>query len=165
LLTGAYFDSRYQASDTPIGVFKGIVMTSGRRFFTALCSVAIALSVSMIPCKIKISGSTLELDFQTASAKNGGNGGGKGGGDGNGSGNGKGNEGSNGKSSSGKSSGTSKKGTTVEDDPSAFGVRHIDGMSEEIKNGRYIMKDARGRTIVNRRATSADEKRLQSLVH
>lgn len=140
-------------------------MTSGRRLFTALCSVAIALSVSMIPCKIKITGSTFELDFQTALAKNGGNGGGKGGGDGNGRGTGKGNEGSNGKSSSDKSSGSSKKGTTVEDDPSAFGVRHVDGMSEEIKNGRYIMKDARGRTIVNRRATSADEKRLQALFH
>lgn len=142
-------------------------MKSGRRFVAALCSISIALSVSVIPCKFKISGSTLELAFQSALAKNGGNGGGngggKGGGDGNGSG--KGNDGSNGKSSSDKSSGTSAKGTTVEDGTSALGVHHDDGMSEEIKGGRYIMKDARGRTIVNRRATSADEKRLQSLIH
>jgi len=138
-------------------------MTSGRRSIAALCSVLIALSVSMIPCKIKISGSTLELASQSALAKNGGSGNGKGGGDGNG--NGKGNDSSNGKSSGDKSGGASGKGTTVADDASALGVRHVDGMSEEIINGRYIMKDARGRTIVNRRATSADEKRLQSLIH
>ncbi|WP_341486508.1 hypothetical protein [Pararhizobium sp. A13] len=141
-------------------------MKSGRRFVAALCSVSIALSISMIPCKINMSGSTLELAFQSALAKNGGNGNGgsgKGGGDGNG--NGKGNDGSNSKSSSDKSSGTSAKGATVEGDTSALGVHHDDGMSEQIKGGRYIMKDARGRTIVNRRATSADEKRLQSLIH
>jgi len=140
-------------------------MTSGRRSIAALCSVLIALSVSMIPCKIKISGSTFELASQSALAKNGGSGNGKGGGDGNGNGNGKGNDSSNGKSSGDKSGGASGKGTTVADDASALGVRHVDGMSEEIINGRYIMKDARGRTIVNRRATSADEKRLQSLIH
>lgn len=37
-------------------------------------------------------------------------------------------------------------------------------MSEEINNGRYIMKDARGRTIINRKATLADLKRIQSLI-
>ncbi|AHK47591.1 hypothetical protein OV14_b1461 (plasmid) [Ensifer adhaerens OV14] len=43
-------------------------------------------------------------------------------------------------------------------------MRHADGMSEEINNGRYIMKDARGRTIINRKATLADLKRIQSLI-
>lgn len=57
------------------------------------------------------------------------------------------------------------KATSVEDGTSVLGVRHVDGMSEVIRNGRYIMKDAKGRTIVNRRATSADEKRLHSLIH
>ncbi|WP_457584389.1 hypothetical protein [Ensifer canadensis] len=48
---------------------------------------------------------------------------------------------------------------------SGVGVRHADGMSEVIDGGRYIMKDARGRTIINRRATLADLKRIQSLIH
>ncbi|QFI68871.1 hypothetical protein EKH55_3997 [Sinorhizobium alkalisoli] len=43
-------------------------------------------------------------------------------------------------------------------------VRHAKGISEEIRNGRYIMKDARGRIIVNRSATEDDQKRLLSLI-
>ncbi len=145
-------------------------MTTGRRLVAAVWCVLIAIAFSLVPFSIKMSDSTLEFVFQSALAKNGGNGNGKGGGDGNGNGNGGGNGGkgsdnSNGKSSNGNSKGVSGKATTVEDGTSALGVRHVDGMSEVIRNGRYIMKDARGRTIVNRRATSADEKRLQSLVH
>jgi hypothetical protein len=42
-------------------------------------------------------------------------------------------------------------------------VQHTNGMSERITDGRYIMKDAKGRTIINRRATAPDATRLQSL--
>ncbi|TXR47670.1 hypothetical protein, partial [Phyllobacterium endophyticum] len=42
-------------------------------------------------------------------------------------------------------------------------VRHRNGMSERIKDGRYLMSDAKGRTIINRAATLTDESRLQSL--
>ncbi len=148
-------------------------MTTGRRFIAALWCVPIALCLSILPCKIEMGGSTLGLASQSALAKDGGNGNGKGGGDGKGgsdgnrggNGSGKGSGNSNSKSDNGNSGGVSAKATSVEDGTSALGVRHVDGMSEVIRNGRYIMKDAKGRTIVNRRATSADEKRLHSLIH
>ncbi|MBB4568712.1 hypothetical protein GGE60_002831 [Rhizobium leucaenae] len=38
-------------------------------------------------------------------------------------------------------------------------------MSEEIQNGRYVMKDSKGRTIINRSATVADQQRLRSFLH
>ncbi|MBB3236226.1 hypothetical protein FHS20_003104 [Phyllobacterium endophyticum] len=42
-------------------------------------------------------------------------------------------------------------------------VRHRNGMSERIKDGRYLMKDAKGRTIIERTATVSDQTRLNSL--
>jgi hypothetical protein len=39
-------------------------------------------------------------------------------------------------------------------------VRHSDGITERIEGGRYEMRDARGRTIINRAATPADRARL-----
>ena len=47
-------------------------------------------------------------------------------------------------------------------DGSAMEVRHWNGMSERIKDGRYVMKDAKGRTIINRTATTSDQSRLRS---
>jgi hypothetical protein len=47
-------------------------------------------------------------------------------------------------------------------DGSSMEVRHWNGMSERIKDGRYVMRDAKGRTIVNRTATVSDESRLRS---
>ena len=47
-------------------------------------------------------------------------------------------------------------------DGSAMEVRHWNGMSERIKDGRYVMKDAKGRTIINRTATTSDESRLRA---
>jgi hypothetical protein len=52
----------------------------------------------------------------------------------------------------------------VEGGGSILRVRHRDGISEVIEGARYIMKDSRGRTIVNRRATSADRRRLLSFI-
>ncbi|TPK85176.1 hypothetical protein FJ936_15105 [Mesorhizobium sp. B2-4-13] len=42
-------------------------------------------------------------------------------------------------------------------------VTHPDGTREEIENGRLEVKDAAGRTIVERAATAQDVARLQSL--
>ncbi|RVH94159.1 hypothetical protein CN206_36285, partial [Sinorhizobium meliloti] len=116
------------------------------------------------------------LEPQSALAKGGGSGGGRGGGGGgggrgggNGGGGGNGNGrggGSNGKgggnSNSGRASGSAA--TSVEGGGSILRVRHRDGISEVIEGARYIMKDSRGRTIVNRRATSADRRRLLSFI-
>ncbi|KIV60771.1 hypothetical protein SZ54_4972 [Rhizobium sp. UR51a] len=43
-------------------------------------------------------------------------------------------------------------------------VRHKDGISESVQRGRYVMKDAKGRTIVNRDATVSDEQRLRAFL-
>lgn len=40
-------------------------------------------------------------------------------------------------------------------------VRHANGTVERINGGRYEMRDAKSRTIVNRRATSSDRARLE----
>lgn len=148
-----------------------------RKFVTALCTASIGFAIAALPYKITVSGSTLELASQSAFAKDGNNGKGNGGGGGNGGGNGKGGSSNGGGNGNGKgsggtgnsrssnaSTGASGKSTSVRGNGSGLSIRHADGISEEIRAGRYIMKDSRGRTIVNRRATSADEKRLQALV-
>jgi len=48
------------------------------------------------------------------------------------------------------------RGSTIE-------ARHPNGMTERVRNGRYIMTDAKGRTIINRPARRSDRTRLQSL--
>ncbi|UXN66255.1 hypothetical protein N8E89_24060 (plasmid) [Phyllobacterium sp. A18/5-2] len=47
-------------------------------------------------------------------------------------------------------------------DGSTMEVRHWNGMSERIKDGRYVMKDAKGRIIINRTATTSDQSRMRS---
>jgi hypothetical protein len=142
--------------------------TIRRKVVAVLCTVTISFVAAGFPYKATLTGSALELSVQSAFAKNGGNSGnGKGGGNSNGggNGNGKGGGGSNSSSSSSsRSSGASTKATSVGDFGSVLRIRHVEGISEEIKDGRYIMKDSRGRTIVNRRATSVDQKRLLSLI-
>lgn len=46
---------------------------------------------------------------------------------------------------------------------STIKVVHPDGLREKIENGRFVMKDALGRTIVERAATAADLARLKRL--
>ena len=53
-------------------------------------------------------------------------------------------------------------GAKVEVNGNDVEVVHASGIKEEVENGRYEMKDARGRTIVERRATAADRARLGS---
>ena len=54
-------------------------------------------------------------------------------------------------------------GDKVEISADKIEVTHADGTREEIENGRLEMKDALGRTIVERAATAEDIARLQSL--
>ena len=115
------------------------------------------------------------------SGGNGGNGGNSGGGNGGNSsggnsGNGNGNGGNSGTDGSGDNSasgkGQSDKGVShvnaaTGDKVSVSGnkitVTHPDGITEKIENGRFKMKDALGRTIIDRRATPADVSRLKAL--
>ncbi|WJH38002.1 hypothetical protein N7E02_00840 (plasmid) [Aliirhizobium terrae] len=71
----------------------------------------------------------------------------------------------------GQSSGTQENGpaqgvnmTPGQATDRSLSVRHSNGMAEEIDSqGRYVMRDNRGRTIVNRSATQSDLDRLRSL--
>jgi hypothetical protein len=118
-----------------------------------------------------------------------GNGGGRGGGKGSGNVGGAdggrgGNRGGNGEKSTGEANGAGSRGLaggqssgTQENGPAqgvnmtpgratdrSLSVRHSNGMAEEIDSqGRYVMRDNRGRTIVNRSATQSDLDRLRSL--
>jgi len=110
----------------------------------------------------------------------GGNGNGNGGGNGNGNGgsgggNGNGNSGGNGNSSGNSRSSSNGAGSTdrvpstsgarvTEDTDGSIDVRHTNGITETLRAGRYIMKDSKGRTIIDRRATSADSTRLARLL-
>jgi hypothetical protein len=122
-----------------------------------------------------------------------GKGGGNGNGAGKGGGNGKGEGGGNGKGGgSGKSGGGSKGGGTgaassggsagrkaasaggnhvnpstgdmVQVTENKIDVLHRNGMQEGIRAGRYRMTDGKGRTIIERQATSADVARLRGMV-
>jgi hypothetical protein len=146
-----------------------------------LCSAIVAAALVATPFEITLDSQSLSLHAQSAWAKDGGNSGGKGGGNGNSNGgesgsgsgaDGKGNNGKDGKNDNADKSGD-EKGTTVnqstpdtrenvEVDGSSIEVRHANGMSEKIEAGRYTMKDAKGRTIINRTATNSDQSRLQS---
>ncbi|MFP3547232.1 hypothetical protein SB748_27855 [Rhizobium sp. SIMBA_035] len=127
----------------------------------------------------------LSLDAFSKNGNNGngggnnGNGGGNGGGNGNagggtGNGNGNGNNG-NGKGNGGPTSaaepsdtGPASMGAGVQATRSADGtirIRHGNGITETIVSNRYVMKDAKGRTISNRLADPADVARLSRYLH
>lgn len=55
-------------------------------------------------------------------------------------------------------------GTKAERNGDDIEVVYASGIKEEIQGGRYEMKDARGRTVTERRATAADRKRLSALL-
>jgi len=54
-------------------------------------------------------------------------------------------------------------GDTVSVIGNAIKVVHANGFREEVANGRFEMKDALGRRIVERAATAADLARLKGL--
>jgi hypothetical protein len=108
------------------------------------------------------------LSWDAAAAKDGnGKGGGHGHGGGKGSGGGKG-KGEKGAAGSGRGAGIGQRRV----DPAAgfslgtggtIEVVHGNGMRERIRAGRYLMRDSKGRTIIERAATKADLRRLRDL--
>ncbi|CAN7614390.1 hypothetical protein [Neorhizobium sp. LjRoot104] len=56
----------------------------------------------------------------------------------------------------------SKAGVEVDVRGTSITVRHHNGTTERISQGRYEMRDSRSRTIVNRTATPSDTSRLRS---
>ncbi|HTO34364.1 MAG TPA: hypothetical protein VL202_24815 [Pararhizobium sp.] len=149
------------------------------KVLTVVFAVAAGVCLVAWPYRLDVSGFKIVVSHSSALAKDGnnGNGGSSGSGNnggGNGNGGGKENRGSNeGTSNQGKSDAGAvgagpkdgkAKGSISQDRTAGMEVRHSDGISEEIREGRYIMKDNRGRTIVNRRATFADTIRLRFLV-
>lgn len=122
-------------------------------------SIVLSALIAMAPCSASISDYSIGFSVQSALAKNGNNGNG---GSGNGSGGSKG-----GKSETPGKSNTqgANKGVRTKGSRPSLSVRHDDGMSEAVRDGRYIMKDSKGRTIVNRRAILGDEVRLRFFRH
>ena len=118
-------------------------MTRFRHLGRHLVAAAIAAAFVAMPCALHVTPDGLSVEAAAAYAKKGG--GGKGGG-----GNGKGNAGK-GKAAKGK---PSKPNVAVV-------LRHRNGIQESVRGGRYEMRDAKGRKIVNRPATGADYRRLQ----
>lgn len=114
--------------------------------------------------------------YRDATAQGNGKGRGNGSSGGNGNGNGSGSNGGKGDRGTGKGSkdrstpdpSTSRVGGNAGDgtseDVSSLRIRHRTGIEETIANGRFIMRDKWGRTIINRIATSADRVRLKSLI-
>jgi hypothetical protein len=155
-----------------------------RNLIAVFPCLLLTLFNTALPYTIDFHGFSTAIHEQVAEAGNGnggGNGGGGGsGGNGGGSGNGgsNGNSGGNGNGNSGgkgnsnsQSSGTGNaaKSQAGLDDAANGGrgtltVRHKDGISESVQRGRYVMKDAKGRTIVNRDATVSDEERLRAFL-
>ncbi|MFC3326620.1 hypothetical protein [Mesorhizobium cantuariense] len=145
--------------------------------------LAAALALIIAPYQIAFHGSVPGIYAASAQAGKGGNGGGGNGNGGNSgggnsgnsggnssggnSGNGKGNSGNNGKSGSNQGKSASHVNAATGDKVDVTGnkitVRHPDGITEKLENGRFSMEDALGRTIIDRRATPADVSRLKAL--
>jgi hypothetical protein len=151
-------------------------MPSNRKLASAILTVSMALALVAIPLRVTIKGWHVELSWRSAVAKDSnGKGGGSGKDKGNGQGQGNGKSGGDGKGSSGKSAGKNaatdsgrhvspSSGDIVQISGSSIDVLHRNGMREGIKAGRYSMKDEKGRTIIERRATNADVQRLRGMV-
>jgi hypothetical protein len=153
-------------------------MPARTRPVPVLCTAALATALALAPYTLGFDGHFPTLQPQAALAKDGNNGGGNGnGGGGNNaggnaggnSGNAGGNNGNNGNAGGRGNSAAARPGRSPSAAPGRAAsdgpieVRHRNGMSERIKDGRYLMSDAKGRTIINRTATLTDESRLQSL--
>lgn len=121
-------------------------MTRFRHLIRHMTAAAIAAAFVAMPCALHVTPDGLSVEVAAVHAKKGGGGNGNGGG-GNGNGNsGKGNAGK-GKAKAAKS-------------PQAV-LRHRNGIQESVRGGRYEMRDAKGRRIINRPATGADYRRLR----
>ncbi|MGK9055508.1 hypothetical protein [Neorhizobium petrolearium] len=144
-------------------------MLSRRYFLSGQASSAIAIGMAL---RVVVEGlSVVALDENAFAGNGGGNGGGNRGGNGgsnsgNGSGgNANGNSNSNSRGSgSSVSAGKNFAGDTVSMSGSSIEGRHKTGIEESLANGRYTMRDRRGRTIISREATPANEARVRSMV-
>lgn len=109
------------------------------------------------------------LVFADAHAKGGSGGKGNSGNSGNGNGN-SGNNGQGNGPPGGNTAGGTGQTTTNPANADDVGIQaatiqvvHPDGISETVKGGRFRMKDAQGRTIIDRPAKASDIKRLKAL--
>jgi len=136
-------------------------MTTGRKIVQSQLGILLSVFLATTPYTMEVSGFTPELVPHSSFAKDGNNGNGNGGGKGNGGGNG--NQGAGKSETRGNSQGAKGQSSQGKAGSAGLSVRHSDGISEVVRNGRYIMKDSKGRTIVNRQATLADEIRLRFL--
>ncbi|MFW8585990.1 hypothetical protein ACOJBM_17280 [Rhizobium beringeri] len=150
-----------------------------RDFLRLSGSAAVAIVAAASPATLNLGGFLPVLAVERAQAKDGNNGNGNSGGTGNGGGNGNSNGGGSSNSSNGSGNGnggssTSSTGSSSSSSGSSVGsgtrataasdgsidVRHSNGITEVLQRGRYIMKDSKGRTIINRQATANDARRL-----
>jgi hypothetical protein len=141
-------------------LYGSLMKISRRHFFRHALGAATLVSITTCPYAIQFSANAL-LAAKAAHAQgkgNGGNGnaGGNGGNGGGGNGNGKAGQGSAGGNANSGRANSRGPGPTVEAD-----IAHENGMRETIQNGRYEMRDAQGRTIVNRPATALDYLRFK----
>jgi len=138
---------------------------------TILASTALALSVSILPLTASVDLGGVHVSKLSAFAKDGSSGS-----DGGGSGRGGGDSDSDsdsdndgGDDDNGGSHGSEHvdpaTGAKIEVSGSSIEVRYANGVKEELENGRYEMKDANGRTIVERVATAEDIARLTDLAN
>lgn len=159
-----------------------------RSLTTPCCRLALrsaaALALTIAPYQIAFHGSVPAIYAASAQAGKGGGGNGGGGGNsgggnsggnssssgGNSSSSGNGNSGNAGKSGANKGkngNSASHVNVTTGDEVDVTGnkitIRHPDGITEKLENGRFRMEDALGRTIIDRRATPADVGRLKAL--
>jgi hypothetical protein len=155
-------------------------MTISKRDLLRLGWGAASASVVLIsPMTFDLGRSLPLLVLNSAEAKSGnngngangndnGSGGSSAGGNGNGNGNGNGRSPSGGRSVNGTGSpsssnnGASGQGGAATGGDARIGIRHDNGITETISHGRFVMRDSRGRTIVDREATSADYRRLSN---
>lgn len=124
-------------------------MVTTMRFGKPVILAAIALLLAAAPLRLDLSSPALLL--QEAAAKNGNNG------------NGNGNSGKNGRAAGQSRGGKAKATDSVVDKKitkDSVQIRYHNGYREQVTSGRFIMKDAKGRTIINRRATPVDRVRL-----
>jgi hypothetical protein len=135
-------------------------MNASRRFFFRQFLGALTLAgITAYPYAIQLSPHT-PLVSNAAHAQGNGSGGGKGNGSGNGNGGNAGGKGQGGAGSGGNTN--SGRARARGANPPDGGIEHDNGMRETIQKGRYEMRDAQGRTIINRPATAMDYLRLKT---
>lgn len=133
------------------------------RYRKPVILLAAALLTAAAPLRADWSHGVPQLFFHEAAAKEGGRGNGReGGGD-------KGDNGKNGDNGrngnhgravgrSGAKSADSVVAKVITKD--SVRIRYRNGYREQVAKGRFVMKDAKGRTVIDRRATTADRIRL-----